>query len=111
MTSNRLPSGSRKYTLSPAPRAPLRRIGPCSTGTPWARRSDGVGDRIVPDEAHVGAARRDRRARDRRRTRPRSVHVELLRAEAIAPARRVRQPDQLGADDVAIERVGALPAP
>ena len=38
MSSSRLPSGSRKYTLVPSPWAPSRVIGPVSTATPCRLR-------------------------------------------------------------------------
>src|ERR687892_264157 len=38
MNSSKLPSGSRKYTLVPRPRAPRRSTGPVSTSTPWRSR-------------------------------------------------------------------------
>src|SRR5437762_3233755 len=38
MSSSRLPSGSRKYTLRPSPRAPCRATGPSPTATPCRSR-------------------------------------------------------------------------
>jgi hypothetical protein len=92
MNSNSEPSGSRKYTLKPGPPAPLR---------------GGAG----PDQAEVGHAGRGGDARDGRRVHARAVDVEHDVAEAVAPAARavLGQLDQLGAADVAVEGVGALP--
>ena len=79
MNSRRLPSGSRKYRLL---------------------------DRAVPDEAQVAVPGPDAIARHGLGVHARPVHVELLGAEAIRPARPAL--DQLGADHIAVERVRAL---
>lgn len=57
MSSSRLPSGSRKSTLVPSPRAPRRRTGPSSTAT---SRGTQVIDRALdpsrPGEAQIASA-------------------------------------------------------
>src|SRR4051812_13831891 len=67
----------------------------------------GVLDRAVPGPAQVAPAGRDRDARDRRRVDARAVQVELRVAEAVAEP--VADRHDLGAQHVAVERVGALP--
>src|SRR5262245_343692 len=69
--------------------------------------SDGVPDRPIPLEAQIAVAGRDRDSRHFRRMKARSMEVELRSAETVGPA--LRPPNELGAEHVAVERVGALP--
>ena len=68
---------------------------------------DGVGDRPIPLEAEVAAARLDRKARHLGRMKARSMQIELRGAEPVGPA--LRAPNKLGAEHIAVEHVRALP--
>ena len=69
---------------------------------------DGCLDRASPDEAQVGIPRTHPLPRDRERHGARAVDVQLLRAESVREAALVEL-DELGAEDVAVEGVRALP--
>src|SRR5262245_61018454 len=68
---------------------------------------DGVGNRPAPLEAEVAVARLDRKPRHLGRMKARSMQIELRGAEPIGP--RLRAPNELGAEQIAVERVRALP--
>src|SRR4051812_44475325 len=68
---------------------------------------DGALDRAVPAEADVTVAGADAVAGDRVRVETGAVDVELLLAEPVGEAGAAGH--DVGADDVAVERVRALP--